>query len=122
MIMHRPFRIANRLEIEKNGNCFLNPKRVELLKLILTRGSILSASKELKMSYQQAWTIIREINSASPLPIVVRQRGGTNGGGAVITKYGLEVMRCYEVISHRLIQCLDELNEELDMLCMKYEV
>jgi hypothetical protein len=43
--MHRPFKIASELEIKKNGACFLNPRRIGLLKLIHGNGSILSASK-----------------------------------------------------------------------------
>ncbi|KAA6311095.1 Transcriptional regulator ModE, partial [termite gut metagenome] len=57
--MYHPYKIVSKLEIDKNGGCFLNPRRVELLLLIRERGSILAASKELRMSYQQAWTIIK---------------------------------------------------------------
>lgn len=116
--MRHSFRIANMLEIEKNGICFLNPKRIELLKLIRERGSILSASKELRMSYQQAWTIIKDINYLASLPVVIRQRGGINGGGALITDYGLKLMERYEILSVRFNQRLVDLDADLQMLCI----
>lgn len=94
--MHQPFRIAANLEIQKNGNCFLNEKRIELLKRINARGSILGASKDMKMSYQQAWAIVKELNTVSPLPVVTRQRGGTNGGGAIVTKFGFKLIEQFD--------------------------
>jgi molybdate transport system regulatory protein len=86
--MKAPFRINGNIEIEKNGECFLNEKRIELLKMIKEKGSINAASKVLKMSYQQAWHFIKQMNEISPLPLVVQKRGGANGGGAELTKFG----------------------------------
>jgi molybdate transport system regulatory protein len=115
--MHRPFRMATKLEIEKNGAPFLNAKRIELLKLILVKGSILSASKALRMSYQQAWTLIQDINSTAPLPVVTRQRGGANGGGAVVTSFGLQLMERYEAIQARYKQFLRDVDEDIQQIC-----
>ncbi|MDR3261917.1 MAG: LysR family transcriptional regulator [Tannerella sp.] len=105
------------MEIEKNGACFLNPKRVELLKLIHERGSILAASKEMRMSYQQAWMVIKDINTTAPLPVVTRQRGGANGGGAVITGFGLQLIERYNRIQFRYQMYLRELDNDLQELC-----
>jgi molybdate transport system regulatory protein len=116
-VMHRPFRIATKLEIKKNEACFLNSKRIELLKLIHARGSILSASKEMRMSYQQAWAVIKDINATAPLPVVARQRGGVNGGGAVITNFGLNLMERYDEIQARFNNYIFELDDDLQQLC-----
>lgn len=111
--MHQPFRIISRLEIEKNGRCFLNTKRIELLKRINSRGSILGASKEMKMSYQQAWVIIKELNSISPLPVVTRQRGGTNGGGAVITNFGFKLIESFERMVSEQNKHISEMEDDI---------
>ncbi|OAV71109.1 Transcriptional regulator modE [Bacteroidales bacterium Barb6] len=116
--MHRPYKIVSQLEIDKNGGCFLNPRRVELLQLILERGSILAASKELRMSYQQAWAIIKEINTAAPLPVVSRQRGGTHGGGAVLTNFGMKMLERYAAIQQKYAQMLLDLDDDLQELCV----
>ncbi|GHV31384.1 hypothetical protein FACS1894177_05870 [Bacteroidia bacterium] len=115
--MYHPYKIISKLEIDKNGGCFLNPKRVELLQLIRERGSILSASKELRMSYQQAWTIIKDINATAPLPVVSRQRGGSNGGGAVLTNFGIKMLDRYAVIQRKYAQMLLDLDDDLQELC-----
>jgi len=115
--MHKPFRIANRLEIDKNGACFLDPRRIELLKAVQAQGSILSASKELRMSYQQAWYYIRDINASALLPVVVRQRGGSNGGGASLTDYGKTLIVRYEALKARFEKYLYDMDDELQQLC-----
>jgi molybdate transport system regulatory protein len=115
--MYHPYKIVSKLEIDKNGGCFLNPKRVELLLLIRERGSILAASKELRMSYQQAWTIIKEINTTAPLPVVSRQRGGTNGGGAILTNFGVKMIERYAVIQRKYFKMLVDLDDDLQQLC-----
>jgi molybdate transport system regulatory protein len=111
--MHQPFRITSNFEINKNGACFLNSKRIELLKLVHARGSILAASKEMRMSYQQAWTMIKDINSTASLPVVTRQRGGTNGGGAIVTNFGLRLIERYDEIRTEYKQFLSGLEENL---------
>lgn len=109
--MHQPFKIAASLGIEKNGTCFLNPKRIQLLKRIDAEGSILAASKEMKMSYQQAWAIVKEINAIASLPVVIQQRGGANGGGAVITRFGFTLIERFEEIAAVHNKFISELEE-----------
>lgn len=111
--MHKAFRIAGDIEIEKNGKLFLDKKRVALLRLIHSTGSILSASKEMNISYQLAWTYIKEINNRSPLPVVIRQRGGINGGGAKITNYGLTLVRNFLMIESKHKECIADLENEM---------
>ncbi|MBP1640561.1 MAG: LysR family transcriptional regulator [Bacteroidetes bacterium] len=94
--MRHPFSIRAELEIQKNGECFLTPRRVDLLRKIKSTGSILAASKEIRMSYQQAWSFVEQMNRLSPLPVVTRKRGGTNGGGAELTSFGSNLIERYE--------------------------
>jgi len=94
--MRHPFSIRAELEIQKNGECFLTPRRVDLLRKIKSTGSILAASKEIRMSYQQAWSFVEQMNRLSPLPVVSRKRGGTNGGGADLTPFGANLIERYE--------------------------
>ncbi|MFZ4455815.1 MAG: winged helix-turn-helix domain-containing protein [Bacteroidales bacterium] len=101
--MRHPFTLSASLEIERDGVCFLNKKRIELLRRIGTSGSMLAASKEMGMSYQQAWSYVQQMNLLSPLPLVIRKRGGTNGGGAELTSFGRKLIDSFEqlVMVHR---------------------
>lgn len=111
--MKQSFSVNGNIEIEKNGECFLNMKRIMLLKLIKEKGSINAASKELKMSYQQAWHFIKQMNELSPIPLVVRQRGGANGGGADLTKFGEKAIFEFEKLMEQNKAYREELSGKL---------
>jgi molybdate transport system regulatory protein len=111
--MRSVFKLTADMEVVKNGTLFLNGKRIALLKQIRHTGSILAASKVLGMSYQMAWNYIREINAISPLPVVIRQRGGTDGGGASITPYGMKLLIAFVNIEEKHKNALVTLEEEL---------
>lgn len=117
--MHKAFKITADIEIRKNGALFLDRKRIELLRRIRLTGSILAASKEMKISYQMAWTYIKEINAISPLPVVTMQRGGTNGGGAGLTEYGLSLVGKYLFVEQKHQEYLSVLEEDMDLCFSK---
>jgi molybdate transport system regulatory protein len=71
------------------------PGKAELLRHILTTGSIVQAAARMKMSYNRAWTLVRDMNALFREPLVTRTRGGAAGGGTVLTKSGQEVLRRY---------------------------
>lgn len=111
--MRHPFYIKGNVEIRKNGEIFLNMKRIALLKLVKEKGSINAASKELKMSYQQAWHFIKDMNEIAPLPLVIRQRGGANGGGAELTKFGEKAIVEFEKIISEHQEFKESLSQKL---------
>jgi molybdate transport system regulatory protein len=115
--MKHPFYLTSQIEIEKNGECFLDVKRFELLKAIKRLGSINAASRELKMSYQQAWSFISRMNEMSTIPLVVRQRGGSNGGGAEITAFGERTINEFEKIRDQYGKLSKEISDKL-WLCI----
>jgi molybdate transport system regulatory protein len=69
------------------------------------------------MSYQQAWTVIKDINTTAPLPVVSRQRGGLNGGGAVLTSFGLKMVEQYDRIQEKYKSYLAELEADVEDIC-----
>lgn len=111
--MTRPFTVSGSLEIYKGSECFLDTRRIALLKLVNELGSINSASKELKMSYQQAWHYIKSMNELSPLPVITKQRGGSNGGGTMVTRYGERIIREYEALVEQHEAFKEKMDESL---------
>jgi len=52
------------------------------------------------MSYKRAWDLVDEINHVCGCTAVERQKGGKNGGGAMLTPFGLSLVARYRKIEH----------------------
>jgi molybdate transport repressor ModE-like protein len=52
----------------------------------------------MNMSYKRAWDLVDEINHLCRRAAVERQAGGKNGGGAVLTPFGLSLVARYRKI------------------------
>lgn len=98
----------------REGEVFLGPAQVRLLKQVLRDGSIHAAAKNLKMSYQHAWHMLDRLNQLSPLPILIRQKGGRDGGGCSISAFGQKLIRIYEEKEMALKQFLDDNNADFE--------
>lgn len=84
-----------RFWINSDGEKLFGKGRIELLQLIEKHGSILKASQEMKMSYRQAWQMVKELNERSNKPLVEKYLGGKTGGGARLTSDGHEAIKNY---------------------------
>ena len=50
----------------------------------------------MKMSYQQAWTFVKQMNESVSEPLVVMQRGGKNGGTSFLSETGLMAVETFK--------------------------
>jgi molybdate transport system regulatory protein len=87
------FTTNGKIWLEVNNEKVLGPGRVELLERIHSSGSIRQAAMQMKMSYKQAWDLVKHINSHLTEPIVTAHRGGKGGGRATITEKGLALIK-----------------------------
>lgn len=101
------------INILKNGTVFLDSPKTSLLRAIDSYGSLSSAAKHLKISYQHAWNLANEMNQIAPEPLVTKQRGGTNGGGAQLSPYGQRVLKEYRYIESHVLLLVKKLNVEM---------
>jgi molybdate transport system regulatory protein len=107
--------VACHISIKKDGSSFLNATKTELLVEIIQGGSLSSAAKKLKISYQHAWKMIDEMNRVAPEPLVHMQRGGTNGGGAEISVYGRRILEEYRQILAQFSAIVSQINVEINL-------
>ena len=103
------------ISVKKNGNCFLDPVKTALLQEIRKNGSLNRAAKSLQTSYQHAWNMIKEMNDSAPEPLVAKQRGGSNGGGASITAYGEKILKDYFIIQAQVDKMVNQINVEINL-------
>lgn len=86
------------IRIDFAGDGRLGPGKVELLERIAEHGSIAAAGRAMAMSYRRAWLLVAEINASFREPLVSSQMGGRQGGGAVLTPLGQEIVRRYRAL------------------------
>ncbi len=103
------------ISIKKSGVPFLNPLKTELLKEIRQNGSLSGAARKMKISYQHIWNMVEEMNRISPSPLVLKLRGGTNGGGTFVSDYGERMLREYNEIQDEIKKVVDQINIEINL-------
>src|ERR1700732_3702266 len=86
------------LRIDLDGEDRIGPGKIQLLENIHACGSISPAGRAMNMSYKRAWDLVDEINRICRQAAVERQTGGKNGGGAVLTPFGVSLVSRYRKI------------------------
>jgi molybdate transport system regulatory protein len=66
------------------------------------------------MSYQHAWHLLDKVNQLSPFPVLIRQKAGRDGGGGVISNYGLKLIRTFDAKELALSEFLAKNNMDFD--------
>ncbi|MDR2172856.1 MAG: TOBE domain-containing protein [Burkholderiales bacterium] len=90
--------VHGRFWVERGPHVFLGRGRVDLLEKINISHSIAEAARQLSMSYKTAWDMINAMNNLADQPLVVRAKGGRQGGGTVLTDYGQQVIAHYRAM------------------------
>jgi len=76
--------------------------KMQLLELIRETGSISAAGRAMDMSYRRAWLLVNEMNAMFAQPVVDSQRGGKQGGGAVVTAFGEELLQHFRAMESKI--------------------
>ena len=88
--------LSVRIDLDSEGR--IGPGKIQLLENIQSCGSISAAGRAMDMSYKRAWDLVDEINRICRHPAVERQTSGKNGGGAVLTPFGMSLVARYRKI------------------------
>jgi len=88
--------LSVRIDLDPGGR--IGPGKIRLLENIESCGSISAAGRAMEMSYKRAWDLVDEINRICGRAVVERHTGGKNGGGAVLTPFGVSLIARYRKI------------------------
>lgn len=81
----------------------------ELLEKVEGRGSLRKAAADMKMSYRQAWDLIKMLEENLGVALLERQAGGRHGGGSSLTGEGRKLMFHYKEFRHETSKSLQVL-------------
>lgn len=85
-----------RIQLDPEGR--IGPGKIALLENIVAHGSISAAGRAMEMSYRRAWELVEEMNILFGKPVVERQVGGRNGGGARLTALGEALIQRFRAV------------------------
>ncbi len=74
----------------------MGPGKADLLRAIAETGSISAAARQMEMSYRRAWLLVDTMNQCFSSPLVETATGGSRGGGARVTAFGMDVLDRYQ--------------------------
>ncbi len=86
------------LRVDFGANRSIGPGKIRLLEAVDKTGSISQAGRTLGMSYRRAWLLIDDMNKCFRQAVVSARPGGSQGGGAALTKFGTELVQDYRAI------------------------
>lgn len=84
----------------------LGPGKMALLDQIKATGSISAAGRAMGMSYRRAWLLVDAMNRMFSRAVVESQRGGKDGGGAVVTEFGEDLLARFRQMQQTLTEVL----------------
>ena len=95
--------IRSKVWFSIEGEQVFGKGKCEILKAVDRAGSINKAAAELGMSYRHAWSCIKSAELRLGQTLVIKARGGSNGGGAHLTEYAKELINKYERLNAEVI-------------------
>ncbi len=86
--------VQPRLAVSVVGaNGAIESRQIAFLRVLESRGSMMSAAREFGISYRTAWLWVQQSNRAWGRRLVERVHGGRGGGGAALTAEGRAILR-----------------------------
>lgn len=105
-----------RLRLLHRNQIAFGPGKAQLLQAIAQTGSISQAAKQMGMSYRRAWQLVDTMNHCFVQPLVETQTGGRQGGGTVVTEFGLQVLYLFNETIEMLHQQANAYQQQFDVL------
>ncbi|MEF7615921.1 LysR family transcriptional regulator [Aquincola sp. MAHUQ-54] len=93
-----PLDPKTRFRVQVKHAVAIGPGKADVLQAVAETGSLSEAGRQLGMSYQRVWSLVRAMNGDFIEPLVLTQRGGAAGGGAVLSHTGAQALAIYRAI------------------------
>lgn len=97
----------------RTNRIFFGPGVVELLQRISQTGSLNTAAKQMRMSYNKAWRMIKKAEEELGYPLVNKSVGGSNGGGSTVTIQGKRLTAKFLLFQKKTYQITNQYFAEI---------
>lgn len=97
----------------RTNRIFFGPGVVELLQRISQTGSLNTAAKQMHMSYNKAWRMIKKAEEELGYPLINKSVGGTNGGGSTVTTQGKRLTAKFLLFQKKTYQITNQYFSEI---------
>lgn len=95
-----------KIRVLRGDEVAIGPGKADLLDAIAQAGSISAAARTMGMSYRRAWLLVDTMNRSFRAPLVSTAAGGSQGGGAVVTDTGRQVLAHYRAMQAAATQAM----------------
>ena len=79
-------KIKSKIWLEIDNGLVFGSGRLAIFKAIEDTGSMNQAAEKLGMSYRRLWGFVTAVENRLGKRLIIRRKGGKNGGGAVLTE------------------------------------
>jgi molybdate transport repressor ModE-like protein len=94
------------------GEGIIEEDRYKLLQIIHDKGSLRAAASEMGISYRKAWGDLKKAEELLGYELIIRQRGGKDGGQSKLTEKALKLLEAYKALHTRMDDAVEQAYEE----------
>jgi molybdate transport repressor ModE-like protein len=94
------------------GEGIIEEDRYKLLQLIHDKGSLKAAASEMGVSYRKAWGDLKKAEELLGYELIIRQRGGKDGGQSILTGKAIKLLEAYKALHTRMDDAVEQAYEE----------
>ncbi|MBQ0058461.1 MAG: LysR family transcriptional regulator [Lachnospiraceae bacterium] len=97
----------------KGETAFFGPGIADLMRHIDKTGSVKEGCQSMGLSYSKGWSILNRAEKELGYPLIRRNHGGREGGGAAITDQGRELLAKFDQMHERIAAYAEEVYAEI---------
>jgi molybdate transport system regulatory protein len=94
------------------GEGIIEEDRYKLMQIIREKGSLKAAAIEMKISYRKAWGDLKKAEELLGYELIIRHRGGKDGGTSHLTDKAIKLLEAYEVLHTKMDDAVEQAYED----------
>ena len=106
-------KVKSKVWLDKDGKLVFGTGNASIIKAVSETGSLNRAAKKLNMSCRHVWSCIKSVEKRIGQPLLIKTKGGKDGGGAVLTDKAKMLLEKFEILEKDIKHFVDKRFEEI---------